>query len=131
VRVQLNPALRTTIAALCCLVLLGPLLGCASALPVQRSGHGTPAVVFQSGLGDGPEVWRAVRPGIESLTTVVALQRPGYGASALPPGPRDACTIAAEQRATLQAAGIAPPYVLVGHSLGCERQSECVLHRAE
>lgn len=103
-RVQLNPALRTTIAALCCLVLLGPLLGCASAPPVQRSGHGTPAVVFQSGLGDGPEVWRAVRPGIESLTTVVALQRPGYGASALPPGPRDACTIAAEQRAALQAA---------------------------
>ncbi len=104
VRVQLNPALRTTIAALCCLVLLGPLLGCASALPVQRSGHGTPAVVFQSGLGDGPEVWRAVRPGIESLTSVVALQRPGYGASALPPGPRDACTIASEQRAALQAA---------------------------
>ena len=40
---SLNPALRTTIAAMCCLVLLGPLLGCASAPPLQRSGHGTPA----------------------------------------------------------------------------------------
>jgi pimeloyl-ACP methyl ester carboxylesterase len=36
----------------------------------------------------------------------------------VPPGPRDACSIAAEQRAMLQARGIAPPYVLVGHSLG-------------
>ena len=49
VRARLDPALRTTIAALCCLVLLGPLLGCASAPPVKRSGIGAPAVVFQAG----------------------------------------------------------------------------------
>lgn len=115
---SLDPALRTTIAALGCLVLLGPLLGCAAAPPLQRSGNGEPAVVFQAGLGDGPEVWRAVVPRIEALTTAVALQRPGYGASALPVGPRDPCSIAADQRAALRSAGIAPPYVLVGHSLG-------------
>lgn len=52
----LDPALRTTIAALACLVLLGPLLGCVAAAPVQRGGNGTSAAVFQSGLGDRPEV---------------------------------------------------------------------------
>jgi glucans biosynthesis protein C len=114
----IGPALRTTVAALCCFVLIGPLLGCAAAAPLQRSGQGTPAVVFQSGLGDGPDVWRTVLPRVQAVTTAVALQRPGYGGSALPPGSRDACTIAAEQRAALQTAGIAPPYVLVGHSLG-------------
>lgn len=79
---------------------------------------GKPAVVFQSGLGDGKMVWRQVLPAVQQYAQVFAYDRPGYGASRMIPGQRDACTIAAEERRVLQAAGVQPPYLLVGHSLG-------------
>ncbi|WP_286672160.1 alpha/beta fold hydrolase [Methylocystis iwaonis] len=51
-------------------------------------------------------------------TTVFAYNRPGIGASAPATTPRDGVTVVEELRATLRAKGIAPPYVLVGHSIG-------------
>jgi pimeloyl-ACP methyl ester carboxylesterase len=44
--------------------------------------------------------------------------RPGYGQSEPSPEPRDAAHIVEELRALLAARGLAPPYVLVGHSFG-------------
>jgi pimeloyl-ACP methyl ester carboxylesterase len=84
----------------------------------STAGHGSPVVVLQSGLGDGRDAWQPVIDRLESGTTVFAYDRPGYGASAATSAARDPCTIAAELRALLKAAGMAPPYLLVGHSLG-------------
>ncbi|MBK7417536.1 MAG: alpha/beta hydrolase [Dechloromonas sp.] len=47
-----------------------------------------------------------------------AYDRPGYGSNPASNTPRDPCTIATELRDQLRSAGLPPPYVLVGHSLG-------------
>jgi len=77
-----------------------------------------PTIVFQSGLGDGKSVWEEVLWRLPQSVSLVAYDRPGYGDSPCSPGPRDPCSIARELRALLRAADVAPPYVLVGHSLG-------------
>jgi len=81
-------------------------------------GRGGPTVVFESGLGDGKEVWGRVMPTIESTHQVFAYDRPGYGGSRSVAGARDPCTVAAEERNVLRSVGIMPPYLLVGHSIG-------------
>jgi len=93
-----------------------PVSGVASR--VLRAGHGAPTIVLQSGLGDGTAPWATVFETLAREHQVVAIERPGYGGSPAGPAPRDPCTIADEQRALLQQLGIAPPYLLVGHSLG-------------
>lgn len=109
------------LAALCMPLLLG---ACATPLPhgsldTKVSGSGRPVVVFQSGLGDGLGVWAAVQQGLPAAITSVAFSRAGVGQSpAAAVGERSPCRIAAEQREMLQRAGLSPPYVLVGHSLG-------------
>jgi pimeloyl-ACP methyl ester carboxylesterase len=77
-----------------------------------------PAVVFESGLGATMDWWRSVLPEISKDSTTFAYNRPGYGSSAATGTPRDGAHIVAELRALLQSEGVAPPYVLVGHSLG-------------
>ncbi|MBB5190631.1 pimeloyl-ACP methyl ester carboxylesterase [Silvimonas terrae] len=82
------------------------------------SGKGQPVVVLQSGLGDDRNAWATVFAALAAHYPVFAYDRPGYGASQSKPGPRDPCTIAVELHQLLHAAGVSPPYVLVGHSIG-------------
>lgn len=84
-----------------------------------RLGQGPgPTVVLQSGLGDGLQVWSELLPRLTDRHLVFSIDRPGYGDSPRATGPRDPCTQARELRASLQTAGLPPPYLLVGHSLG-------------
>lgn len=84
---------------------------------VASEGSGA-SVVLQAGLGDGLEVWAKIWPALSRGAHLYAYSRPGYGGSDRVGGDRDSCTIAREWRAVLRAQGAAPPYVLVGHSLG-------------
>ncbi|KQP37151.1 alpha/beta fold hydrolase [Pseudorhodoferax sp. Leaf274] len=77
-----------------------------------------PVVVFQSGLGDGHASWSAVLHALPAQHAAIVADRPGYGDSPGRDGSRSACRIAEEQHALLHQAGLRPPYVLVGHSLG-------------
>lgn len=81
-------------------------------------GSGRPVVVFQSGLGDGLGVWSAVQAGLPKEVTSIAVSRAGYGRSDAREGDHSPCAAATELRASLRQAALAPPYVLVGHSLG-------------
>ncbi len=91
----------------------------ASRIAYLQSGTGQPVAVFQSGLGDGKDVWADVIPRLSPGAAVFAYDRPGYGGSGpLPAERRDPCAVAHELHAALQAAGQRPPYVLVGHSIG-------------
>lgn len=83
-----------------------------------RSVGGTPTVVFQSGLGDDHSTWAPVLRELPVHFEAVAPDRPGYGTSPARDEVRDACRIAQELRALLHGAGLRPPYLLVGHSLG-------------
>ena len=82
------------------------------------TGRAAPTVVFQAGLGDGKGSWAAVLPTVAETNLAFAYDRPGYGDSAANEAARDPCTIAAEERQLLHAAGAPPPYILVGHSAG-------------
>lgn len=95
----------------------------SAAEPVQHrvhiAGEGRPAVIFESGLGDTFERWEAVQASIASRCGLTfTYNRAGYPGSDVAEGARDAATIVSELRDELRRKGIAPPYVLVGHSLG-------------
>ena len=81
-------------------------------------GHGSPVVVFENGLGAFMHSWNQVFSEIGAQTTVFAYNRPGYGDSDPVSSPRDGAHIVDELRALLRSRDLAPPYVLVGHSLG-------------
>ncbi|HOE40825.1 MAG TPA: alpha/beta fold hydrolase [Rhodoferax sp.] len=82
------------------------------------AGSGSPTVIFESGLGDGKEVWAPVFNALSRKTRVLAYDRAGYGQSDKSSWTRDGFQIVHELRALLRTENIAPPYVLVGHSLG-------------
>src|SRR5262249_42470869 len=81
------------------------------------SGSGPVTVVLESGWPGGMG-WEEVRGQVARFARVVSYDRAGIGGSPPGPEPRDAKRIAGELHAALRNAGIAPPPVLVGHSLG-------------
>jgi pimeloyl-ACP methyl ester carboxylesterase len=85
---------------------------------LRITGEGGPTVLLAAGWGGWMLSWSGVQRRLEATTRVVAYDRPGLGFSDPGPSPRAASATVADLRAALQAAGIAPPYVLVGHSLG-------------
>jgi len=85
---------------------------------LHRSGEGRPAAVFLSGAGTvGLDYFNVQQEGAQ-LTTSVIYDRAGTGWSDAAPMRRSAAATVGELRGLLSLAGIAPPYVLVGHSLG-------------
>lgn len=90
----------------------------ADELRMRVQGSGSPAVIFESGLGDSSESWDPVISRVAALTRVVAYDRAGLGESPPASAPRSARQIAHELHQALGKAGIPPPYVLVGHSAG-------------
>jgi pimeloyl-ACP methyl ester carboxylesterase len=87
-------------------------------LRVLATGKGHPTVVLESGLGAGIESWQKVQSKVAQFTKVVAYEHAGAGGSDPGPKPRTGRQIAKELQIALKTAAIAPPYVLVGHSIG-------------
>jgi pimeloyl-ACP methyl ester carboxylesterase len=85
---------------------------------IDCAGEGSPAVILESGLGDTYISWHKVQPQIAQFTRVCSYDRAGIGYSDSSSRPRTSKVIAEELHALLRAAAIAPPYVLVGHSMG-------------
>lgn len=85
---------------------------------VVEAGAGDVTVVFESGLGDDWAPWDRVASDVADQARVFAYSRPGYGDSDPTADPRTATHIVEDLRTLLEARGFAPPYVLVGHSLG-------------
>jgi len=85
---------------------------------IDCSGQGSPAVILDSGMGDSYVVWQKVQPQIAKLTETCSYDRAGLGYSDPSSRPRTSRVMAEELHTLLKAAGIAPPYVLVGHSMG-------------
>jgi pimeloyl-ACP methyl ester carboxylesterase len=79
---------------------------------------GSPAVVFDGGIGAPCGEYRELQDRIAAATTVVTYERAGYGSSEVGPLPRDSRCEVEELRALLAELRIPRPYILVGHSLG-------------
>src|SRR5689334_15205133 len=86
-------------------------------LHIQCVGTGSPTVVLDAGLGRTSLDWSLVQTAIGQTTRVCAYDRAGMGWSDPGPAPRTPSQIAGELHTLLGNAGIAGPYVLVGHSL--------------
>ena len=89
-------------------------------LYLASSGVGTPPVVLESGGGDcgSNGSWQKVIASIKEKTQIAVYDRAGLGRSEPGPEPRDYRHIAEDLHTLLQNAGLRPPFILVGHSMG-------------
>ena len=98
--------------------------GCARVAVESRmihvcvAGHGPVAVVLAAGAGQTSQTWTALVAELSLSATLVTFDRPGFGSSDAGARPRTPTRIAQELGTVLQRVGVAPPYVLVGHSMG-------------
>jgi len=77
-----------------------------------------PTVVVDAGNGDFSVGWVGIQREVEKSARICTYDRAGYGWSDVSPHPRTATQMAKELHQLLVNAGIEPPYILVGHSLG-------------
>jgi pimeloyl-ACP methyl ester carboxylesterase len=80
-------------------------------------GKSKPTVILDAGLGDSSEVWYKVQPTVAQRARVCSYDRAGMGFSDGTLTRRDPNAVVADLHALLHNAGIAPPFVLVGHSI--------------
>lgn len=90
----------------------------AGGVEFVRRGAGAPPVVLMHGLADDMSTWGQVIDPLAALTTVIAYNRFGYGASPGTGRTRDAVSISDELARFLDALSVDGPVILVGHSLG-------------
>ena len=88
-----------------------------STLAYTCSGSGPPVVLIH-GVAGSQMVWDPLVPLLEGARTVVRVDLMGYGSSPAPVGPCTPRSHVTAIRATLQEAGMDPPYSLVGLSMG-------------
>lgn len=84
---------------------------------ISCTGEGATTVILDAGLGGASLDWSLIQPTLSGSTRVCAYDRAGMGWSDPSPEPRTPEQIARELHTLLLNAQIAPPYVLVGHSL--------------
>ena len=84
-----------------------------------RGPSGTaPTVILNAGLGDSSQVWWSVAPSVAEFAHVCVFDRAGYGWSEYDGGPVTARGENSALHSLLESAGVKPPYVIVGYSLG-------------
>jgi pimeloyl-ACP methyl ester carboxylesterase len=93
-------------------------IGTHRQLNIYCTGNGRPAVIFDSGLGDGTRVWGLIQPRIAAHARACSYDRAGLGFSDPPIRPSTAANAVEDLHELLRAAHVVPPYILVGHSLG-------------
>jgi pimeloyl-ACP methyl ester carboxylesterase len=87
-------------------------------LNIFCSGTGGPPVIFESG-GAGPGLgWEPLRAEVAKFTQACWYDRAGEGWSDPGPFPRTAAAIANDLHKLLELAGVSPPYVFAGASIG-------------
>ena len=88
-------------------------------LHVECSGTGQPTVVLEAGLGEIAATMSAwLAPAVARDTRVCVYDRAGHGWSDPSAGVRDGLAVATDLHTLLERAGVAGPYILVGHSTG-------------
>jgi len=87
-------------------------------LSLYCMGKGSPTVVFDAGHQDWAPAWATIQPEVAKWTRACSYDRAGNGFSDPGPMPRTSERIAGELHDALRAAGVAGPYVLVGHAFG-------------
>jgi pimeloyl-ACP methyl ester carboxylesterase len=87
-------------------------------LDVLQAGSGTPAIVFEAGLGNELDAWQHVWPSVARFSSIVVYSRAGLGRSPRGPMPHTVGGAADDLHALVTTLGVKPPIVLVGASYG-------------
>ena len=87
-------------------------------LHIDVEGKGSPAVIFIAGSQAFSFDWALVVPGIAKISQTVTYDRPALAWSDPGPMPGSFEQDVYELHELLQKAGVQPPYILVGHSIG-------------
>ena len=87
-------------------------------LHLNIQGEGSPTVVLESGIAGSSLSWAFVESRLKGCTQVCTYDRSGLGWSAALSGPRTVEQMVSELVQALEQAGLAGPYILVGHSFG-------------
>jgi pimeloyl-ACP methyl ester carboxylesterase len=89
-------------------------------LAISCRGTGSPTVILESAENASAQAWFLLDRIVAKTTRVCAYDRAGLGFSDArrPPGPVPAANVVEELHTLLAGAGISPPYVLGGWSLG-------------
>jgi pimeloyl-ACP methyl ester carboxylesterase len=82
------------------------------------SGQGATTVVFDAPSGDAGWNWFKVQPAVAAHTRACVFDRAGLGFSDPAKRPNTSENVAEDLHKLLAGAGVRPPYVLVGNSLG-------------
>jgi pimeloyl-ACP methyl ester carboxylesterase len=82
------------------------------------SGRGRPHIVLFSGAGMSLQGWEALYPGVERISRVLGWNRFGLQGSDPPRQRQSGAVVLGSLRELLGYVDLAPPYVLVAHSLG-------------
>jgi pimeloyl-ACP methyl ester carboxylesterase len=94
-------------------------IGDGHRLFLSRMGNtGSPAVVFESGVAATSQNWIRLQEAVSRFAPTVSYDRGGLGWSSPAASERTPANIARELHTMLERAGVAPPYLLVGHSFG-------------
>lgn len=81
-------------------------------------GDASPTVILESGLKNSWLSWYKVQPAVAKFTRVCSYDRAAVGWSDVQPEPPDSRNISLHLHSLLNNAGVKPPYVLAGHSIG-------------
>ena len=87
-------------------------------LHVFCTGHGSPTVLVEAGLGDFSFDWTLVQTRVAHFTRICTYDRAGYAWSDPGPKPRTFAQINLELHDALEKLGEQGPFILVGHSYG-------------
>ncbi len=87
-------------------------------LNICCAGEGQPAVIFESDFAAAAVSWTAIQRRVATFTRACWYDRAGYGWSDPGPFPNHSDTAARDLHRLLNSAGIAAPYILVGHRFG-------------
>ena len=87
-------------------------------LHVDEAGITGPIVVFESGLGEDISTWKDVQPDVAKFAHTVTYERAGIGKSDALAGARSMPQMVTDLHTMLHNGKFAPPFILVGHSLG-------------
>jgi pimeloyl-ACP methyl ester carboxylesterase len=87
-------------------------------LNIYCSGEGKPIVIFEGAGHTAGYSWSGIQAEVAKFTRACWYDRAGYGWSDPGPSPRTFKAIASDLHVLVHAAGLAPPYVLVGATAG-------------
>jgi pimeloyl-ACP methyl ester carboxylesterase len=89
-------------------------------LNLYCSGQGTPTVILETGGNSPGYEWLLQQSKMAVFTRTCWYDRAGVGWSDPPSSPRTSATVASNLHEALQRAGVLPPYVMAGGSVGGE-----------